>query len=557
MERRAFLAAGAMTVFVLVFELAAFRTPYRDYLPDLLNNGVLWGVLRLAALLALIGLQFLFFWVSFTVGPAWRVAFAVCFGLIAFVQHGYVHATGGFISGHDFEVAAAEVPHWLPMASAHVRWLAAVPVALYAALLFVPRWPPLGRAWRRVALVLALTLFVHSAYALSLYAQGNEDAGLIYGPGPPLTSSQAFARAGTMFVWNKAATGFWRARFGGRAPLPALSDRTPARHIVLIVDESVRADHLSVNGYGRATTPWLDERQRTGALTNWGIASSTAPLSNDSVLTMLTGVSLLPDRARHTQTWPTVFQFAKSMNYRTHLFDGGAKGLRWGFSGEDRGAIDDLGTQERFGNDPETDFRMAAEVSRVLAEPAGQFIVVLKRGNHPPYAGNYPGSHSVWLPDEYHAGQTDNPDAAFVNEYDNAIRYNVDGFFQALARGGHLDRAAMLYTSDHGQRLLEPREPGLSRNVIFGEVAVPMLLIDGVSHQVDTTYRARHANVMATLLDLMDVPAAPRAGRYARSLVGATGAMLDERLVFAGDVFGIGPYTRQNFDELAAARQKP
>jgi glucan phosphoethanolaminetransferase (alkaline phosphatase superfamily) len=557
MPSRAAALAGGMTLFLLFFELLVFHPPYGEYFPDVFNRGPLWGALRLAALVGLIGLQFLYFWASFTVSTGWRVVYGVLFGLVVLVQYGYAHATGGFVSGHDFDVAAAEMPHWLPMIRLYVTGAAVIPIAVYAALLVLaPRSTPRSGV-TLLAVLMVLAFAVHSTYAFSLHRLGDEDVGLSYGSGPPLLSPLAFGRAGTMWVWSRAAGHFWHTRFGGRAQVPAHPSHRPSRHILLVVDESVRADHLSVNGYGRATTPWLDAQARRGALLNWGFASSTFPLSNDSVLTLLTGVYRVPDRERHAQTQPTIFQFAKSMNYRTHLFDGGANGLRWGFDDDDLRFIDNWGTHKQFGNDPETDFRIATEVSRVLEASDAQFIVVLKRGNHKPYRQNYRAEQSMWRPDDFHSSSTDDPNTVYVNDYDNAIRYNVDGFFQALERGGRLDRVSVIYTADHGQLLTDGRDEGLSRNLYWGDVVVPMIMLGHLPQAIDTEYRASHANVVPTLLDLMQVPPEARSGAYGRSLFTGTRTTVDQRWVFSGDLFGVGPFTRQDFDTLARPPARP
>ena len=186
-----------------------------------------------------------------------------------------------------------------------------------------------------------------------------------------MLSPQAFLRSATMFVWNRVSWWQFRAQYGGRPTLSTASEAIPIRHVVLIVDESIRGDHLSVNGYARPTTPWLDQLARAGQLANWGVVSSATWTSNDSVLCMLTGITALPDRDRRTLTAPTIFQFAKAMRYQTHLFDGGARQLRFGFDFVDLKAIDDWGTRDRFGNDMEIDFRIAREVARLLELPRG------------------------------------------------------------------------------------------------------------------------------------------------------------------------------------------
>ena len=65
---------------------------------------------------------------------------------------------------------------------------------------------------------------------------------------------------------------------------------------MLIIDESIRPDHLSLNGYKRATTPYLEELARQpGLVHNWGAAASGATCSQLSNALMITGVTPQPE----------------------------------------------------------------------------------------------------------------------------------------------------------------------------------------------------------------------------------------------------------------------
>lgn len=66
-------------------------------------------------------------------------------------------------------------------------------------------------------------------------------------------------------------------------PLP----RGPARRVVLITCDSVRADHLSCYGYARPTTPYIDRLAAESML--FQNAWSTAPVTTAALSSMLTG----------------------------------------------------------------------------------------------------------------------------------------------------------------------------------------------------------------------------------------------------------------------------
>ena len=67
--------------------------------------------------------------------------------------------------------------------------------------------------------------------------------------------------------------------------------------IVLIVDESIRADILGINGYPAATTPWL--RTIDSGIVNFGLAASASNCSDYSNLMLRTGI-----RKASVSAWP-------------------------------------------------------------------------------------------------------------------------------------------------------------------------------------------------------------------------------------------------------------
>src|SRR5262249_32297031 len=145
----------------------------------------------------------------------------------------------------------------------------------------------------------------------------------------PTGAFEGFARALTLNAWNHAIE---RLNLQMRQPMTYQAATTPTNHIVFVIDESMAAGHLSIDGYARPTTPWLDGLAREGRLDSWGVASSTTTMSDGSVACLMTGVNVVPDAGHRVFSQPTLFQFAKAMNYRTHLFDGEFSSPRFGLS---------------------------------------------------------------------------------------------------------------------------------------------------------------------------------------------------------------------------------
>jgi len=548
------LTALVLTTLLLLFEWLLIGTPYGHYFRSVSDGGIWLAAARVGLLALTLVLQVLFFTAWIRAGWVFRVVYAVIFGGVTYVQYGYVMATGGFIIGHDFEVAIGAPMHWRAMAQHFGSVWSVVPVTV--CLLVLSRVRPVRGAspmadLRMGAVVMALTVVGHGLYVLP-HVLGPTGRNPQTNAGQPLVSTQGFARSLVQFGVTTVTSAHRRWQRGERTPVPSLAREAPTRHLVLIVDESIRADRLSLNGYHRPTTPFLEQLQAEGQLANWGVAASTTPFSNDSVLCLLTGVQNLPDGDLHALTWPTVFQYAKAAGFETHWLEGGAWRRRFGFDANDFRFVDHWQTRHQFGDDPATDLRIAETVATLISKPRGQFIVVLKRGNHMPAADNYPPEAAQWLPDQQQP--SGGPDAWLTrldNSYDNAVHHVVDRFFETLLRQREvLERSTILYTSDHGQALRRFQLGGPVRRIHWEDVAVPLLLIGGSIPPVDTGYRAHHANILPTLLDLMRVPPERPGGRYARSLLTATANDHDGRMVFTGDFFGRGAFTRVDFDQL-------
>jgi len=98
------------------------------------------------------------------------------------------------------------------------------------------------------------------------------------------------------------------------------------KNIVLIIDESISGNYLSINGYGRSTTPDLAEFVRRGLITNFGIVNSVANCSAFSQLGLRIGLSSFTEGAETNyiatrKSLPTIYQYAKRAGYKTWLID--------------------------------------------------------------------------------------------------------------------------------------------------------------------------------------------------------------------------------------------
>jgi glucan phosphoethanolaminetransferase (alkaline phosphatase superfamily) len=251
--------------------------------------------------------------------------------------------------------------------------------------------------------------------------------------------------------------------------------------IIVIMDESVRGDYLTLNDPTRNTTPFL---KATSHLINFGVASSGSNCSFISRTIFRFGMrqSDLPNGWREGLNRPTFWEFAHKAGYKTVHIDAW-RGFGSGISLAERTLVDSIINV----NKPVGYLRdqlLADKLLHALKEEGPAFIYVDKFGVHFPYSDKYPPDfHTLPTPlsdtvssvvtDDIYAGERE------LAQYSNAIAWSVDEFFRNLLPAVDLHKTLIVYTSDHGQSLLPGRFPHCSTTptVPLAEADVPLFAI--------------------------------------------------------------------------------
>ena len=122
-----------------------------------------------------------------------------------------------------------------------------------------------------------------------------------------------------------------------------------------------------------------------------------------------------------------------------------------------------------------------------------------------------------------------------MTTYKSAVRWNVDEFFRRVLTGLDVSQTAIVYTSDHGQSLLEggysASHCSVGPNIVAGEALVPLFAIVG-----DATLRnelqqaskkmlnkASHFEIFPTLLMAFGYARAEVQAAYGAGLFGEPG----------------------------------
>jgi glucan phosphoethanolaminetransferase (alkaline phosphatase superfamily) len=249
--------------------------------------------------------------------------------------------------------------------------------------------------------------------------------------------------------------------------------------IVMIMDESVRGDYLTLNDPTRNTTPFL---KVTSHLINFGVATSGGNCSSISKAIFRFGMrqSDLPSGWREGLKRPTFWEFARKAGYKTVHIEA-RRGPGDGISLAERTLVDSImNVNKTVGY--LRDQVIGDKLLHALKEEGPAFIYIEKFGVHRYYSDKYPPdfravptplSDSVWSVDGDDMGERE------LAHYSNAIAWSVDEFFRRVLPAVDLHKTLIIYTSDHGQSLLPGRFPHCSTTPTIppAEAEVPLFAI--------------------------------------------------------------------------------
>lgn len=259
--------------------------------------------------------------------------------------------------------------------------------------------------------------------------------------------------------------------------------------IVLILIDTLRADHTSLHAYERETTPHLDALATEG--TTFLRAYAPAPWTRPSVSTFFTGLS--PERHRTLDRFDrlsgdvvTWAEMAEDLGYTTVGVVTNPNVLAtWGFAqGFSRYIdVDARGWLER-GSDARRVGDLAAEIIESTPEPLFLYLHILDphdpydppvgaaRKLFPDYADTEPGER---IPDDVTATSL----SPVLRRYDGEIRNADDAvgeIVEELRRRGVYESAAIVVVSDHGEEFADHGGYYHGTTLYEEQLRVPMVI---------------------------------------------------------------------------------
>ena len=314
--------------------------------------------------------------------------------------------------------------------------------------------------------------------------------------------------------------------------------------IVMLVDESVRADYINLSP-GNPYTPRF--AGLADKFVNFGPAASTGDCSSYSNVLLRYGVSR-QDITGGVNKNPSLWEYAKRSGYRTVFIDAQAgnisnAGLMQNFmTMQEKSQIDGFYAIRDIPG-AEADGKLANIIAKELAAHKPVFIYANKNGAHFPYDHAYPAEAGVFHPTMTESGI--DSVRTRIASYRNAISWSVDTFMGSFFPATDLSDATLFYTSDHGQALQptglthcqveapDPRMGLVPLMVYTSNPSLRALLQNGAQRLKG---KASQFQLAPTVLQLMGYRPEDIATVYDESLMGDTKR---EPAFTSGDVFGL------------------
>ena len=224
-------------------------------------------------------------------------------------------------------------------------------------------------------------------------------------------------------------------------------------NVVLIIGESLRADHLHLNGYLRPTTPNLEKIKN---LLNYQVHASfnTTTPSVTSMLSHRTKANFIdipPEKS--------IISVFKNLGFKTHWYSAqSSKEFTNGMlnimarEADDYFFVDKLQTTIK-ANQKVYDENLIPFFDKALSDGGNQFIILHSFGSHIRFNQRSPENFKIFKPECIGLPSSCQQDLV-INSYDNSVVY-TDYFLSSVINRLKNTNSILFYVSDHGAFLGE------------------------------------------------------------------------------------------------------
>ena len=221
--------------------------------------------------------------------------------------------------------------------------------------------------------------------------------------------------------------------------------------VVFIIGESLRSDHLQINGYNRETTPLLAKEENLISLPNIYSEECFTHLSVPYIMTRADSIN--PERAYNEQSFITIFK--KAGFYTSWIANQESVDTYVYFMNESDTLIYASSSKSMYTFDKWIDEALLPHFEKELKNKNTQQLHILHAiGSHWWYNSHYTDEFEKFTPVISSRVISSNTKEEMINSYDNTILY-TDNFIKQVIDKISDRNAILLYLSDHGECLGE------------------------------------------------------------------------------------------------------
>ncbi|WP_171971876.1 sulfatase-like hydrolase/transferase [Mangrovimonas sp. DI 80] len=276
------------------------------------------------------------------------------------------------------------------------------------------------------------------------------------------------------------------------------------KNIIIIVVDALRSDHLSLFGYQRETSPFLDSLYASGNLRKIDLSFSVSGESFSGINAIL-----------RSKIWANMGY--NNFSLQQLLKDQGYD-LNFIISGDHTNFY---GLKSFYGKNSDFNYYLDGAVSKKYSDPNDDRILFEGLENIGLY-NNTPAYFHFHLMSVHNlgtrlnkfkrytpAGTTTFDAENYINRYDNGV-LQADNFlkniFSILSKKGYLQNSIVVITGDHGEALGERGLFGHGRNIYTNQILSPILIYDTEKLEYKNTSYATLVDIAPTIVDRLGLP---------------------------------------------------
>ena len=272
-------------------------------------------------------------------------------------------------------------------------------------------------------------------------------------------------------------------------------------NIIIILADSLRPDHMSLYGYHRSTTPFLDKLDQQNKLQKSEQAFSSCSDSHCGILAMLNSKEY---RNLHLSNFKLHEALSKT-GYKTHFILSGEHdwyGLKE-FYGANMDSIFDSGAESKYiAGDDELIFE-ALDKIELTSQPVFFYIHLMsahatgiKHDRFNLYGqGEINFNWRDWAWGEYDK-------SSMIDRYDNGIVQSdsyIERIFSYLDENKLSDNSIVIIVSDHGEAFGEHGKYAHTHDLYAESINIPIIIVDSEQNQYPGLRHALQLDIAPTV----------------------------------------------------------